>query len=154
MSPLKGSQIDKNARSSRHLRAKSKANKTATAEKIAASLPLLLTMLTIVRDTRKQKVKVTKPDGDGNYYKFDEKTIYHENQRANLCEKHALNAIMQGTVFDQKGLNSISEKLNLKEQALLIDNMDTNPYNNSFGDYSIDVLEEALKIHNFHSLRS
>ena len=50
MSPLTGSQIDKNARSSRRLKAKSKANKTATAEKIAASLPLLLTMLTIVRD--------------------------------------------------------------------------------------------------------
>ena len=79
MSPLKGSQIDKNAMSSRHLRAKSKANKTTTAEKIASSLPLLLTMLTIVRDdTRKQNVKVTKPDGDGNYYNFDGKTIYHE----------------------------------------------------------------------------
>ena len=154
MSPLKGSQIDKNARSSRRLKAKSKANKTATAEKIAASLPLLLTMLTIVRDTKKQNVKVTKPDVDGNYYNFDGKTIYHENQRANLCGKHALNTIMQGPVFDQKGLNSIAEKLNLKEQALLIDDMDTNPYNNSFGDYSIDVIEEALKIHNFHLLRS
>ena len=61
---------------------------------------------------------------------------------------------MQGPVFDQKGLNLIAEKLILKEQALLIDSMDTNPYNNSFGDYSIDVLEEALKIHNFHLLRS
>ena len=59
MSPLKGSQIDRNAKSSRHLRAKSKANKTAHAEKIAASLPILLTMLTIVHDTRKQNVKVT-----------------------------------------------------------------------------------------------
>lgn len=152
MSPLKGSQIDRNAKSSRHLRAKSKANKTAHAEKIAASLPILLTMLTIVRDTIKQNVKVTKPDGDGNYYNFDGKTIYHEIQRANMCGKHALNAIMQGPVFDQKGLNLIAEKLNLKEQALLIDSMDNNPYNNSFGDYSIDVIEEALKNNNFHLL--
>ena len=57
MSPLKGSQIDKNARSSRRLKAKSKANKTATAEKIAASLPLLLTMLKIVSDTKNKMLK-------------------------------------------------------------------------------------------------
>ena len=61
---------------------------------------------------------------------------------------------MQGPVFDQKGLNLIAEKLNLKEQALLIDSMDTNHYNNSFGDYSINVIEEALKIHNYNLLRS
>ena len=52
---------------------------------------------------------------------------------------------MQGPVFDQKGLNSIAETLLLKEQALLIDSMDTNPYNKSFGEKKYET-EKRVKL--------
>ena len=75
-------------------------------------------------------------------------------QRSGLCGQHTINSLVQRPLFDKKELTSIGQVLYSAEKSLYNQQMSENPYYTKFGDFSIEVIEEALKKHNIHLLRA
>lgn len=75
-------------------------------------------------------------------------------QRSGLCGQHTINSLVQKPLFDQKELTSIAQVLYSAEKSLYFQQMSKNPYCTKFGDFSIEVIEEALKKHDIHLLRT
>ena len=86
-------------------------------------------------------------DGSYHYQVVNGQHIYHEKQRLRLCGLHAINSLLQRPVFDENRLNLIGNSLFATESKLRCNEpFITNHYYNKFGDYSIDVLREALQL--------
>ena len=81
--------------------------------------------------------------------------IYHESQRLRLCGQHTINSLVQQPAFDQKELTSIANSLLSAEKSLHKNRQipERNPYFSILGDFSIVVIEEALKKHHIQLLR-
>ena len=86
--------------------------------------------------------------------KSNEKSIYHEKQRSNLCGLHALNSALQGPVFTEHMLKEIAEDLFNQEKALLfLETAVQNRYCDEAGNYSVEVLSNALNLKNIEMRR-
>eukprot|EP00924_Labyrinthula_sp_SR-Ha-C_P004471 maker-scaffold_1-snap-gene-1.34-mRNA-1 protein AED:0.00 eAED:0.00 QI:388/1/1/1/0.5/0.33/3/561/364 len=68
--------------------------------------------------------------------------IYHERQRQNLCGLHAVNNLLQKPEFTQMKLNQIGADIFRQFQFSRNEEFD------SSGNYSINVIQEALRRHN------
>jgi ataxin-3 len=74
--------------------------------------------------------------------------IYHERQEAACCGRHAINALMQGPVFDDVSLADAAIALWASERALLEGPPSPggeNPYVDNSGNFSVEVLSNALR---------
>jgi len=132
-------------RSTKDCKRKIVAKKTSTSEienNVMGFLPALLFQLISIR------ISDPKPNSDGSYYDFNgHHIIYHEKQRLRLCGLHAINSLLQGPVFDETRLNLIGNSLFTREKRRRYnEQFIANHYYNKFGDYSIDVLREALQL--------
>ncbi|ELR20102.1 ubiquitin interaction motif domain containing protein [Acanthamoeba castellanii str. Neff] len=91
--------------------------------------------------------------------------LYHEKQVAGLCAVHALNTLMQNSIFTEIDLMQIAHEFDRREKEVMmasgIDSTDFLKYMAEDsgnvaddGNYSIQVIEEALKVWNLtcHSL--
>ncbi|KAJ3269743.1 Josephin-1 [Borealophlyctis nickersoniae] len=70
-------------------------------------------------------------------------TVYHENQRLQLCAQHTLNNLLQRPAFTQLDLDRISTEL----AALGTNASILNPHRSPFGlgDYDVNVIMKALE---------
>lgn len=72
--------------------------------------------------------------------------IYFEKQKEDrLCGLHCLNSLLQGPFFDVSQLSDIALELDKKESLLL--NKQTHSNVDVDGNYNVQVLTEALKLH-------
>ena len=87
------------------------------------------------------------------FYEFFDCTVYHDNQKLNLCAQHAINSVLQRPAFNQRSLDIFAGHLFEHEQAILKTKMKNSPYHSEFADYSIEVIEQALDLHDIKLLR-
>jgi len=93
--------------------------------------------------------------------------LYHEKQVAGLCAVHALNTLMQDALFTEVDLMQIAHELDRRErEAMMASGVDSAEYLKYMaedsgnvaddGNYSIQVIEEALKVWDLtcHSITS
>ncbi|CAM4894093.1 unnamed protein product [Rotaria socialis] len=72
--------------------------------------------------------------------------IYHEHQQSALCGQHALNNLLQSSVFSVDSLVEIAKHLDNEERNVLTSSQyDVSKNMNDTGFFSIQVLHEALK---------
>lgn len=91
-------------------------------------------------------------------YSFKRKYIYFEKQSNDrLCGAHCINSLLQGPFFDPVSLSEIGQRLDQMEMDLYkedpdlmaeILNKQMNGNVDLDGNYNIQVLSEALKVHN------
>eukprot|EP01097_Dermamoeba_algensis_P007700 TRINITY_DN4916_c0_g1_i1.p1 TRINITY_DN4916_c0_g1~~TRINITY_DN4916_c0_g1_i1.p1 ORF type:complete len:410 (-),score=82.22 TRINITY_DN4916_c0_g1_i1:116-1345(-) len=89
----------------------------------------------------------------------DHDAIYHENQVAGLCAVHCLNTLLQGPYFTEIDLMTVAQDLDKKEKQLMSEQGFDAPDFLKYmaeesgnvaddGNYSVQVLAEALKVWN------
>ena len=71
----------------------------------------------------------------------------------NICALHAINSVLQRPAFSQKSLDIFAVHMFEREQAILKTKLKNSPYHSEFGDYSIEVIEQALDLHGIKLLR-
>jgi ataxin-3 len=85
--------------------------------------------------------------------------IYHEKQVASLCGVHCLNTLLQANAFNAIDLSQIAQELDRREREVLAEGgMSSKDYLafvagdsqnvSDEGNFSIQVLSEALKVYN------
>jgi ataxin-3 len=83
--------------------------------------------------------------------------IYFERQEAACCGRHAINALMQGPVFNDVSLAESALALWAEERALLGGegggSPGDNPYVDNSGNFSVEVLSNALRTHGVELIR-
>ncbi|KAI0762119.1 Josephin-domain-containing protein [Trametes elegans] len=82
--------------------------------------------------------------------------IYHERQQEGsmLCAQHALNSLLQGQYFSAPDLSEIARRLDEAEHGYLEDRPSGGSTNmDDTGFFSVQVLEEALKVWNLSLIR-
>jgi ataxin-3 len=72
--------------------------------------------------------------------------FYHETQSLSLCAQHAINNLLQKPVFNQQELNFIADGLYSSE--LQLHDARQSIFCDQDGNFSIDVIEEALLPYN------
>lgn len=85
-----------------------------------------------------------------NTYSFKRKYVYFEKQSGRFCGLHCINSLLQGPFFDAISLSQIGMKLNDMELKLLDSTSKLYHKNANVdddGNFNIQVLSEALKIH-------
>lgn len=77
-------------------------------------------------------------------------TIYHETQYGNLCALHAINNLLQNTVFTARELAAIGRRLDNYETSLIeetsSDDDNTSENLDDTGNFSIQVISYALSL--------
>ncbi|KAI0369654.1 Josephin-domain-containing protein [Pilatotrama ljubarskyi] len=82
--------------------------------------------------------------------------IYHEKQQEGsmLCAQHALNSLLQGPYFSAPDLSEIARRLDETEHGFLDEHSGATSTNmDDTGFFSVQVLEEALKVWNLTLVR-
>ncbi|KAI0355746.1 Josephin-domain-containing protein [Trametes cingulata] len=82
--------------------------------------------------------------------------IYHEKQQEGsmLCAQHALNSLLQGPYFTAPDLSEIARRLDETEHGYLDEHSGATSTNmDDTGFFSVQVLEEALKVWNLTLVR-
>lgn len=74
------------------------------------------------------------------------KNFYFERQVSNLCGLHALNNLLQASVFSKEDLDKIAHELDMKERSL---NNVRDRNGDRSGNYNITVLRLALERRNY-----
>ena len=77
--------------------------------------------------------------------------FYHETQSLSLCALHAINNLLQEPAFNQPELNLIADSLYTAE--LQLHNINESIFCDTNGNFSIEVIEEALRPYNIILLR-
>lgn len=74
------------------------------------------------------------------------KVVYFEKQGNDmLCGLHTINAVLQGPFFDEVSLSTVAQKIDAQERALLGDSPMMSHNVAMDGNYSIQVLAQAIK---------
>ncbi|EAU91211.1 machado-Joseph disease 1 [Coprinopsis cinerea okayama7 len=81
--------------------------------------------------------------------------IYHEKQQPGsmLCAQHALNSLLQGNYFTAPDLSDIARNLDALEESYDDDRGQTSTNMDDTGFFSIQVLENALKVWGLNLVR-
>jgi ataxin-3 len=89
----------------------------------------------------------------GKYYNINGHPVYHEKQHSHCCGRHVINGTFQGPIFTDNQLMKLGRTLHGKEESLLLQPLMENPYFDDLGNYSQQVIAEALRKYDIRLLR-